>query len=141
MFVHRNIANVVSSTDISVSAVLEYAVGHLKVSHVVLCGHTCCGGAAAALGDARVGGVLDAWLSPLKALRTAHAAELDAIADAGERAVRLAELNVKKGVETLLGNYVVQEAVAQRGLKVHGVVYDIACGRIRDLECGGAKEQ
>ena len=135
---HRNIANVVSPTDISVSAVVEYAVKHLKVSHIVLCGHTSCGGANAALGDSQVGGVLDTWLTPLKAVRKANLAELDAIKDAGKRAVKLAELNVEKGVETLLSMFVVEEAIKERGLKVHGVVYDIACGKIRDLGCGNA---
>jgi carbonic anhydrase len=140
VFVHRNIANVVSPTDISAASVIEYAVAHLKVQHVVLCGHTCCGGAAAALGDARVGGVLDTWLAPLKKLRREHAAELAGIADTERRVVRLAELNVCAGVEVLLANHVVEEAVRERGLQVHGVVYDIACGRLRDLGVGHSKK-
>lgn len=136
VFVHRNIANIVSSTDINSEAVIEYAVVHLKVKHIVLCGHTGCGGAGAALGDTRVGGVLDTWLTPLKALRKKHQVELEAIEDSGKRAVRLAELNVIAGVDTLLNNYVVEEAVKERGLQVHGVVYDIACGKLRDLGVG-----
>jgi len=138
VFVHRNIANVVSPTDISVSAVVEYAVKHLKVSHIVLCGHSSCGGAAAALGDSQIGGVLDTWLTPLKAVRKANLAELDAIEDSGLRGVRLAELNVERGVETLLSMFQVEEAIKERGLKVHGVVYDIGCGKLRDLGCGNA---
>lgn len=138
VFVHRNIANIISPTDINSSAVIEYAVAHLKVSHIVLCGHTCCGGAAAALGDGRVGGVLDTWLTPLKALRRDHASELGAIEDSGARAIRLAELNVEMGVKNLLTNYVVEEHVRTRGVKVHGVVYDIASGKIRDLGVGSA---
>ncbi|RDW89000.1 carbonic anhydrase-2 [Coleophoma cylindrospora] len=138
VFVHRNIANVISPTDINSSAVIEYAVAHLKVSHIVLCGHTCCGGAAAALGDSRVGGVLDTWLTPLKAIRRDHAEELAAIKDAGDRAIRLAELNVEKGVQNLLANYVVEEHIRTRNIKVHGVVYDIASGKIRDLRVGNA---
>jgi len=138
VFVHRNIANVVSPTDISVSAVVEYAVKHLKVSHIVLCGHTSCGGAAAALGDGQVGGVLDTWLTPLKAVRKTNLAELDSIKDSGKRAVRLAELNVERGVETLLSMFAVEEGIKERGLKVHGVLYDIGCGKIRDLGCGNA---
>jgi len=136
VFVHRNIANVVSPTDISVSAVIEYAVVHLKVSHIVLCGHTCCGGAAAALGDGRVGGVLDTWLTPLKSIRRQNQTELSDIKDDGDRAKRLAELNVEMGVGTLLSNYVVEEAIRERGLQVHGVLYDIGCGKIRDLGVG-----
>jgi carbonic anhydrase len=139
VFVHRNIANIISPTDINSSAVIEYAVVHLKVKHIVLCGHTSCGGAAAALGDARVGGVLDTWLTPLKVVRKDNKVELEGITDAGKRAVRLAELNVIKGVETLMSNYVVDEAIRERGLEVHGVLYDISCGKIRDLGVGISK--
>ncbi|KAK3902519.1 carbonic anhydrase [Staphylotrichum tortipilum] len=136
VFVHRNIANIVSPTDINTSAVIEYAVAHLKVKHVVLCGHSACGGAAAALGDGRVGGVLDTWLTPLKAVRLANKEELDGIKDAGARAVRIAELNVEAGVKVLMANVVVQEAVRERGLEVHGCLFDIGSGRIRDLGFG-----
>jgi len=140
VFVHRNIANVVNASDINVSAVIEYAVAHLKVKHIVICGHTCCGGAAAALGDSRVGGVLDRWLAPMRHLRRVNKDELSNMKDDSERAVKLAELNVKSGVETLLNNEVVDEAVNQRGLKIHGVLYDISCGRIRDLGVGNATQ-
>lgn len=135
---HRNIANIVSPTDINISDVVEYAVVYLKVKHVVLCGHTSCGGAAAALGDSRVGGVLDTWLTPLKTVRHAHEADLKNIEDAGKRGVRLAELNVEAGVKVLMSNYVVEEAIKERGLKVHGVLFDIATGKIRDLGLGNA---
>jgi carbonic anhydrase len=134
--VHRNIANIVSPTDINTSAVIEYAVAHLGVKHVVLCGHTCCGGALAALGDGRVGGVLDTWLTPLKALRQQHADELDAIKDNHARSVRIAELNVEAGVRVLMANVVVQEAIRERGLEVHGCLFDIACGKMKDLGFG-----
>ena len=80
--------------------------------------------------------MLDTWLTPLKALRKANLSELDAIKDSGKRGVRLAELNVQKGVEVLLSMFPVEEAIKERGLKVHGVVYDIGCGKIRDLGCG-----
>lgn len=133
---HRNIGNLISPTDINSSAVIEYAVAHLKVSHIVLCGHTCCGAAGAALGDARVGGVLDTWLTPMKATRRAHEAELKAITDAGERGIRLAELNVEFGINTLMTNHVVEEAIRERDIKVHGLVFDIASGRLRNLNLG-----
>ncbi|KAF3761535.1 carbonic anhydrase [Cryphonectria parasitica EP155] len=139
VFVHRNIANIISATDINTSAVIEYAVAHLKVRHIVLCGHSACGGAAAALSDARVGGVLDTWLTPLKAARFAHAQELAEIKDEKERLVRIAELNVEAGVKVLLANFTVQEAIRDRGLEVHGCLYDLASGRIRDLGFGNAK--
>ena len=95
--------------------------------------------AAAALGDGRVGGVLDTWLTPLKKLKREHKAELETITDAGARAQRLAELNVAAGIETLLSNIVVEDAVNERGLQVHGVLFDIPSGKLRDLECGNCK--
>ncbi|KAI0011481.1 carbonic anhydrase [Xylariaceae sp. FL0662B] len=139
VFVHRNIANIVSATDINTSAVIEYAVAHVKVKHVVLCGHTACGGAAAALSDGRVGGVLDTWLTPLKALRSDHEAELTAIANDKARAARFAELNVQAGVKTLMANMTIRDAIAERGLQVHGTLFDLGTGRIRDLGFGTGK--
>jgi carbonic anhydrase len=139
VFVHRNIANIISPTDINSEAVIEYAVAHLKVKHVVLCGHTCCGGAGAALGDSKVGGVLDTWIAPLKQIVKKNRAELMKIGDDKQRARKLAELNVAAGVETLLSNYVVDEAVRTRGLQVHGCIFDIASGRLEDLGVGNAR--
>ena len=136
VFVHRNVANIVSATDINSQAVIEYAVVHLKVTHIVVCGHSACGGCGAALSEARVGGVIDAWIAPLKALRRQNAKELSAIEDDKKRAVRLAELNVQAGVETLLSTYFIEEAVRERGVKVHGCVYDIGSGKMMDLNCG-----
>ncbi|KAI0853574.1 carbonic anhydrase [Daldinia vernicosa] len=139
VFVHRNIANIISPTDINTAAVIEYAVVHLKVKHVVLCGHSSCGGAAAALGDNRVGGVLDIWLMPLKAVRNAHKEELESITDDKKRAVRIAELNVEAGINVLMANASIQDAIAERGLQVHGTFFDIGTGRIRDLGIGTGK--
>ncbi|KAI0174551.1 carbonate dehydratase [Pestalotiopsis sp. NC0098] len=139
VFVHRNIANIISPTDINTAAVIEYAVAFLQVKHVVLCGHTACGGAAAALGDARLGGVLDYWLTPLKAVRHANAQELGAIRDDKDRAVRIAELNVEQGVKVLMANATIVEHVRDRGLQVHGCIFDIASGRIKDLGHGTVK--
>jgi carbonic anhydrase len=138
VFVHRNIANIVSPTDVNLLAVVEYAVVHLKVKHIVLCGHTGCGGAGAALSDARIGGVLDTWLTPLKSVRKQNEKELKAIGDDAKRAMRLAELNVEWGVHTLLSSIVVEEAVNERDLKVHGVLYDLASGKIKELAVGNA---
>jgi len=138
VFVHRNIANIVSPTDVNLMAVVEYAVQHIKVKHIVLCGHTSCGGAAAALTNSRIGGVLDTWLTPLKSVRKTNETELKTIKDDGKRGIRLAELNVEQGVHTLLSSFVVEEAVKERGLKVHGVLYDIACGKIKDLGVGNS---
>ena len=117
-------------------AVIEYAVVHLKVQHIVLCGHTCCGGAGAALADGRVGGVIDAWITPLRMLRKNNEVELKSLRDDGKKAVRLAELNVEMGVGNLMSSWFVEEAIRDRGLTVHGVLYDVACGKIRDLKVG-----
>ncbi|KAK4133616.1 carbonic anhydrase [Trichocladium antarcticum] len=147
VFVHRNIANLVCATDINTAAVIEYAVAHLRVAHVVLCGHTACGGAIAALGGQRVGGVLDTWLAPLRGLVVGHEAELAELpmdegggdgsgSGAGARVRRLVELNVKAGVDVLMANVVVTEAVRERGLQVHGCLFDLASGRVRDLGVG-----
>ena len=136
---HRNIANIISATDINTSAVIEFAVVHIKVKHVVLCGHSSCGGANAALGDSRVGGVLDTWLTPLKAVRYEHAEELAAVRNDQARAVRLAELNVEAGVKVLMANSNIREAIQERGLQVHGCLFDLASGRVRDLGFGTGK--
>ncbi|ORY62506.1 carbonic anhydrase, partial [Pseudomassariella vexata] len=137
VFVHRNIANIVSPTDINTTAVIEYAVAFLKVQHVVLCGHSCCGGGAvAALGNTPLGGVLDIWLTPLKVIRMANQSELDDIKDEKARAVRIAELNVEAGVKVLMANATIQEHIRDRGLQVHGTLFDIASGKINDLGFG-----
>ncbi|KAK4145233.1 carbonic anhydrase [Dichotomopilus funicola] len=137
VFVHRNIANIISPTDINTSSVIEYAVSHLRVRHIVLCGHSACGGAAAALSQKRIGGVLDTWLTPLRAVLATHAEELEKVGEEdGKRATRLAELNVQAGVAVLMANAVVQEAIQERGLQVHGCLFDLASGRVRDLGFG-----
>ncbi|RAH53554.1 carbonic anhydrase [Aspergillus piperis CBS 112811] len=143
VFVHRNIANVVNSQDVNCAAVVEYAVCHLRVKHVVVCGHTCCGGVGAVLaapkGDGNGDGdgeksVLDAWLRPVKRVRDRHASELGGIHGEYERGVRLVELNVLEGVRVLKGMGVVREAVERGEVQVHGVVYDVGCGVVRELE-------
>ena len=137
VFVHRNIANIITTSDLNVLAVIEYAVVHLKVKHVVLCGHTSCGGAAAAMSDDKVGGVLDAWLTPLRVVRKREwKRELEHIKDDKERAVKLAELNVAEGIGHLMANNVIEDAIRDRGLKVHGCIYDIGSGLLRELGFG-----
>lgn len=134
VFVHRNIANVLPSTDLSSQSVIMYGVKALKVQHVVVCGHTSCGGVAAALGNARLG-VIDAWLAPIRKLREANNAAWD---EEGlgekEKAIRLVEANVRQGVQTVRENPEVIDAVRERGLQVHGLVYDVASGELRELE-------
>ncbi|KEZ38822.1 Carbonic anhydrase [Scedosporium apiospermum] len=137
VFVHRNFANIISPTDINTSASLEFAVAHLKVKHIILCGHSSCPASSAALSSAsRVGGVLDTWLTPLKAIASSHTEELAAIRDDHSRTVRVAELNVEAGVATLMASWVVRDAIRERGLQVHGCIFDVATGRLRDLGLG-----
>lgn len=139
VFVHRNIANVYQPNDLSALAAIEYAVVHLGVEHVILAGHTGCGGAKAALGDGRVGDNIEAWIGPLRALKRANEAELKAIGDEDQRAVRLAELNVEMGVNALLINRHIEEGVKSGKLSVHGVIFEIECGKLRDLKLGTGK--
>lgn len=112
---------------------MEFSVKHLKVKHVVLCGHTSCGGVAATLGNKKLD-VLDLWLQPMRALREQHAEELEKLDDK-EKGTYLAKLNVKAGVERLRRMAPVLEAARDRGLQVHGVIYDLATGQLEDLKC------
>ncbi len=132
VFVHRNIANIVHSTDLSANAVIDYAVNHLKVKHVVLCGHTSCGGVAAALANNKLG-LIDTWLLPLRTLRKENLNLLESL-PTKEAALKLVELNVLNGVKTLKENHSVLDAMLDRGLRVHGCVYDIAKGELNELE-------
>ncbi|KAL8863181.1 MAG: hypothetical protein Q9178_000556 [Gyalolechia marmorata] len=141
IFVHRNIANVITPHDLSSQSVIYYAVNYLKVQHVVVAGHTSCGGVAAALGNGVVGGTMDAWLMPVRELRSKL---LDEGAFEGKddkaKAVSLVEANVKRGVEVVRRNPEVLKAMEERGVKVHGVVYDVGTGELRELETGEGEE-
>ncbi|RAL00832.1 carbonic anhydrase [Aspergillus ibericus CBS 121593] len=138
VFVHRNIANIIHATDLSSSAVIEYAVRHLRVKHVVLCGHTSCGGVAAALGNKPLG-ILDPWLLPLRQIRSLHLKELQGMS-ATEASLRVVELNVQEGIKLLKQKDVVLEAIEKRGLQVHGLIYDVACGVLRELDSNEPEE-
>lgn len=132
VFVHRNIANVIHPTDLSANAVIEYAVNYLKVKHVVLCGHTSCGGVAAALANGKLG-VIDTWLMPLRALRKDNLAFLESLPPQ-EAALKLVELNVRAGVKTLKENSAILDAMTDRGLEVHGLIYDVGKGNLTELD-------
>ena len=134
VFTHRNIANIINPTDISLLSVVEFAVRHIKVKHVVVCGHTSCGGANAALANNKLG-ILDTWLLPMKVLREQHADELAKL-EGAEKTTYMAKLNVQAGVENLRRLPPVLEAMQERGLQVHGVMYDLATGLLEDLQCG-----
>lgn len=134
VFTHRNIANILTDSDLSSLSVIEYAVRHLKVEHAVVCGHTLCGGVNAALGTANLG-VIDPWLQPLKRLSHRHADELARL-QGDDKSKRLSELNILQSLETLKANPTVMEAIKVRGLEVHGVLYDLASGKLSKLETG-----
>jgi carbonic anhydrase len=133
IFVHRNIANVIGPDDLNSASVIEYSVGFLKVQRIIVCGHTKCGGANAALGDDDLGETLNKWLGPLRALRKEHQPELEKLDNADDKANRLAELNVFRSLEVVKANKTVQQAMKERGLTVHGVIYDIPAGELREL--------
>ena len=133
IIVHRNIANVVVHTDMNCLSVMEYAVNVLKVQHIIVCGHYECGGVKAALSGQR-NGMIDNWLCHIKDVYRLHASELDDITDDTQRWTRLVELNVIEQVANVCKSSIVQEAWAKGELpQVHGWVYEIKDGLIRDL--------
>lgn len=131
-FVHRNIANMVPNTDLNVMSVIEYAVKYLSVSHIVVCGHYYCGGVKAAMQSADLG-ILNPWLRNIRDVYRIHQAELDKITDEGEKYKRLVELNVQEQCVNVIKTSVVQTAYRQRGISVHGWVFDIHSGGLIDL--------
>jgi carbonic anhydrase len=133
VFVHRNIANLVNSVDLNVMSVLNYAVRHLKVKHIVVCGHYYCGGVKAAMQPADLG-ILNPWLRNIRDVYRLHAAELNAIQDEDARYNRLIELNVQEQCVNLIKTAAVQQAHKERGLLVHGWVFDVKSGKLIDLK-------
>jgi carbonic anhydrase len=133
VFVHRNIANMVTSIDLSAMSVVEYAVVHLKVNHVVVCGHYACGGVKAAMQSADLG-ILNSWLRNIRDVYRIHRNELNAIDDEEKKYDRLVELNVKEQCVNLIKTACVQKAFRERGLKVHGWVFDVHSGKLIDLK-------
>lgn len=134
IFVHRNVANQVVHTDLNALSVIQYAVDALRVKHILVVGHYGCGGVKAALNDNR-NGLIDNWLRHVQDIRDRHEAGLEKIEDANLRLNRLCELNVMQQVVNVCQSSVLQEAW-RRGqqVRVHGWVYDLADGLIRDLE-------
>ena len=133
IFVHRNVANMVVGTDTNAMAVINYAVNHLKVKHVVVCGHYFCGGVKAAMGAQDLG-VLNPWLRNIRDVYRTHQKDLDAISDENDRYNKLVELNVQEQCINLTKTVDVQRAYNERGLQVHGWVFDIQSGKLIDLE-------
>ncbi len=132
IFVHRNIANLVVHTDTNLLSVLEYAVKFLHVKHIIVCGHYGCGGIAAAMTNT-YHGYVDNWLRNIKDVYHRNIVELKSIADETEKANRLTELNVIEQVKNLAKTTIVQRAWAERALHLHGWVYGLHNGLVKDL--------
>lgn len=134
VFVHRNLANVVSNTDLSVASVIEYAVVHLKVKHIIVCGHYNCGGVKAAM-QAQDLGILNPWLRNIRDVYRLHKDELDDIPEQESRYGRLVELSVVEQCINVIKTAAVQQSYLTRGeALVHGWVFDLRTGLIKDLQ-------
>jgi len=133
VFVHRNIANLVGTSELSALSVIEYAVAHLEVQHVVVCGHYECGGVKAAM-QPRDLGVLNPWLRNIRDVYRLHKDELSAIADDESRYRRLVELNVEEQCLNVIKTAVFQKQyLSTQRPTVHGWVFDIRAGQLIDL--------
>ena len=133
IFVHRNIANMVIHSDMNMLSVLSYAVEVLKVKHIIVCGHYGCGGVLAAMENKQFG-LIDNWLRHIKDVYRLHFKELDAIENNKDRSDRLVELNVIEQVQDLGKTSIVQNAwKREQPLHIHGWVYDVKDGIIKDL--------
>lgn len=135
MFVHRNVANVFPHTDFNCLSVLEFAVSILKVEHIIVCGHYGCGGVRAAMKDHHLG-LVDNWLRNIRDVYAKHREELESIDIPKKRENRLVELNVLQQVMNVCHTTILQEAWSRsQSLSVHGWVYDLESGKLKDLNC------
>ena len=133
VFVHRNIANLVNNTDLNVLSVINYAIVHLHVKHIIVCGHYNCGGVKAAMTPKDMG-ILNPWLRNIRDVYRMHHAELDAIADSELRYNRLVELNVLEQATNVIKTANVQKSYVANGYPVvHGWVFDLHTGILKDL--------
>lgn len=133
MFVHRNVANVVVHSDLNCLSAVQFAVDVLKVEHIIVCGHYGCGGVLAALRDEKTG-LADNWLRHVQDVRAKHQEQFDSLELESERHSRLCELNVMEQVVNVSNTTVVRDAwVRGHRLAVHGWLYDIKDGLLRDL--------
>jgi len=134
IFVHRNVANLVIHTDVNLLSVLDYAVSHLKVKHVIVCGHYGCGGIKAAMTNHDFKQVLNMWLRNIKDVYRLHRDELENISDEEERTDRLVELNVQEQVAHLAKTSIIQRAWKnEQRPHLHGWVYGLKDGLIKSV--------
>ena len=132
---HRNVANVVHSSDMNLLSALEFAVDALDVREIIVCGHYGCGGVRAATED-MPHGLADHWLEPIRRLARQYAVDLAGAQDTEARRDRLAELNVIEGVMRVAETPILQRAWARgERIAVHGLIYGLKDGRLRDLDC------
>jgi carbonic anhydrase len=133
VFVHRNIANVVVPSDLNCLSVIQFAVEVLGVKHIIVCGHYGCGGVAASMED-KSHGLIDNWLHHIRDVNRLHAEELNAITDKKARQDRLCELNVIEQTANVCNTTIIKNAWAQgKELAVHGIVYSVKNGILKDL--------
>ena len=133
VFVHRNIANLINNTDLNVMSVINFAVIHLKVKHIVVCGHYYCGGVKAAM-EQRDMGILNPWLRNIRDVYRLHRVELNAITDEDKQYKRLVELNVEEQCLNVIKTASVQKAyLNSKYPMVHGWVFDVRTGELIDL--------
>ncbi len=134
IFVHRNVANLVINTDVNVLSVLDYAVNHLKVKHIIVCGHYGCGGIKAAITNHDFKPVLNMWLRNIKDVYRIHRSELDLITDEEQKTNRLTELNVMEQVFNLAKTSIIQRAWKhEQRPDLHGWVYGLQNGLIKPV--------
>ncbi|NML77034.1 carbonate dehydratase [Rhizobium sp. S-51] len=135
VFVHRNVANLVHRADLNLLSVLEFAVETLEVKHIIVCGHYGCGGVRAAM-DGHRHGIIDYWLQPIRDVAEVNCATLASIPAPDEKLDRLCELTVASQVESLSRTPILQSAWKRgRSLAIHGWVYGLSDGLLRDLNC------
>ncbi|MDX1955131.1 MAG: carbonic anhydrase [Chitinophagaceae bacterium] len=134
IFIHRNVANLVVNTDVNLMAVLDFAVNHLKVKHIVVCGHYGCGGIKAAMSNSDFNLVLNMWLRNIKDIYRYHREELEAIEDKEKRVDRLAEINIREQVFNLAKTAIIQNAWKNDNQPdLHGWIYDLQDGIIKPI--------
>ena len=134
IFIHRNVANLVVNTDVNLMSVLDFAVNHLKIKHVVVCGHYGCGGVKAAMSNIDLNQVLNMWLRNIKDIYRIHRKEIEAIADEDKRVNKMVELNVKEQVFNLAKTAIIQKSWnSEQRPDLHGWVYDLRDGIINPI--------
>lgn len=133
LFVHRNVGNQVIQTDMNCLSVIEFAVKSLKVKHIIVCGHYGCGGVISALNDEK-NGIVDNWLRNIRDIYLRNKQDMDALPSDKARVDKLCEMNVVHQVRNVCRTTIVQDAWASKQeLYVHGIVYDVADGLVKNL--------